>query len=135
VALGLERLAVARAHHHNLRLAPRFLNVGLPKATPRRPPGRKSTGFHRRGRPGGVVNMSHWQSVSSGRPLTRSQRVLTKGGTGAVGLKRGCGGGVRASAGGSPRDGAAAGAGATWNPASAWAAAAAAGDGPAVAGG
>ena len=29
VALGLERLAVARAHHHNLRLAPRFLNVGL----------------------------------------------------------------------------------------------------------
>ena len=29
VPLGLERLAVARAHHHNLRLAPRFLNVGL----------------------------------------------------------------------------------------------------------
>ena len=29
VALGLERLAVARAHHHNLRLAPRFLNIGL----------------------------------------------------------------------------------------------------------
>ena len=25
VPLGLERLAVARAHHHNLRLAPRFL--------------------------------------------------------------------------------------------------------------
>ena len=29
VALGLERLAVARAHHHNLRLAPRFLYIGL----------------------------------------------------------------------------------------------------------
>ena len=29
VALSLERLAVARAHHHNLRLAPRFLNVGV----------------------------------------------------------------------------------------------------------
>ena len=29
VALGLERLAVARAHHHNLRLAPRFLYIGV----------------------------------------------------------------------------------------------------------
>lgn len=29
VAFGLERLAVARAHHHNLRLAPRFLYIGL----------------------------------------------------------------------------------------------------------
>ena len=29
VALGLERLAVARAHHHNLRLAPHFLYIGL----------------------------------------------------------------------------------------------------------
>ena len=29
VPLGLERLAVARAHHHNLRLAPRFLYIGM----------------------------------------------------------------------------------------------------------
>ena len=29
VPLGLERLAVAGAHHHNLRLAPRFLYIGL----------------------------------------------------------------------------------------------------------
>ena len=29
VPLGLERLAVARAHHNNLRLAPRFLYIGV----------------------------------------------------------------------------------------------------------
>ncbi len=29
VPLGLERLAVARAHHHNLQVAPRFLYIGL----------------------------------------------------------------------------------------------------------
>ena len=58
--------------------------------------------------------------------------AATRGGIGAVGLKRGGGAGVKASTGGSPRDGAGtAGAGATWNAASAWAAAAAEGDGPA----
>ncbi len=29
MALGLERLAVACTHHHNLRLAPRFLYIGV----------------------------------------------------------------------------------------------------------